>query len=430
MKTVQDRSLRYTIYATQCFGFMGGMLFANGFLLALFDKMGFGNADTLNLLATPQIMALFIIPCAFVADRIGAKKIGFYGLCVSCIGFSFLLSSCFIPSFEKMLVVIGVIVFSVGGVLFGSSWFALLDPLVPSDMRGRFFAYLRISWQTVAIIAGFIIVWVLGLFNESEYALFAYGGILFVAGIGQLIRLFLYLRIPAEQEEQGFIKNTQPKMAFKKAIGQVMALPGYMPYCSYIFLISLCTGACPLLFGLLEKDALGFDANMLVVMGTILQVTSVLGFWIGGRMVDSIGTRPVFLICHFGYAITLALFLTRDIFAVPYEISIGCFTGLFGFFAATVSIAVTSEMMALLPETNKSLATGMVSSFGALGMALSAFFFGKILESDMLARTWQWGSITMTAYDSILITCAVAILLLTVTLSLIPSVIKKAQWVP
>ena len=93
---------------------------------------------------------------------------------------------------------------------------------------------------------------------------------------------------------------------------------------------------------------------------------------------------------------------------------------------------MTSEALALIPVENKSLATGLWFTLYSAGAGLSGILSGQALELGLLSNSWTWQGHQMTHYDGLLLFCVAMILLLTVTLGLIPSFIKKtpASWIP
>ena len=66
------------------------------------------------------------------------------------------------------------------------------------------------------------------------------------------------------------------------------------------------------------------------------------------------------------------------------------------------------------------------------GTGLSGILSGKALELEVFSASWTLLGQNMTNYDVILLIFATMVLLMTVTLGLIPSFIKKtpAQWIP
>ena len=149
-------------------------------------------------------------------------------------------------------------------------------------------------------------------------------------------------------------------------------------------------------------------------------------------MVDKFGTKYVFLGCHFGFGLILFLFLWRDVFPGEVQITVGVLTILFGLVQAASSIAMSSETLVLLPAENKSLATGLWFTLYSGGAGLSGVLSGQALELGLLSDTWSWFGQAMSRYDGLLMLCGSMVLLMTVTLGLIPSVIKKtpAGWIP
>ena len=149
-------------------------------------------------------------------------------------------------------------------------------------------------------------------------------------------------------------------------------------------------------------------------------------------MVDRLGTKYVFLCCHFGFATILFLFLWRALFPGKVQIIVGILTILFGMVQAASSIAMTSETLVLIPVENKSLATGLWFTLYSGGTGLSGVLSGQALELGLLSDSWTWLGQHMSRYDGLLLFCVTMVLLMTVTLGLIPSFIKKtpAGWIP
>ncbi len=169
---------------------------------------------------------------------------------------------------------------------------------------------------------------------------------------------------------------------------------------------------------------------MIVFMGILLLIGSLTGFYVGGKMVDRLGTKYVFPACHFSFSAVLILFQFRQRIPLPEIVTIAGLTAGFGLIQAASGIAVTSELLGILPDRNKSLATSLVLSLQTGAIALSGLPAAKILDSGLLSERWIFFGSTMSRYDSILLGCAVMLLLLTVTLGLIPSIVKSAQWIP
>ncbi|MCH2478050.1 MAG: hypothetical protein MK218_08945, partial [Gammaproteobacteria bacterium] len=77
-------------------------------------------------------------------------------------------------------------------------------------------------------------------------------------------------------------------------------------------------------------------------------------------------------------------------------------------------------------------ATGLWFSLNSVFKGLSGVLSGQALELGLLSDSWTWLGQHMSRYDGLLLFCVTMVLLMTVTLGLIPSFIKKtpAVWIP
>lgn len=407
-----------------CAGIMPQLFFKNGFLLSFLLKIGFKSSDVLILLSLPSlIMFILSVPFAFYADKYGKKKIGILGMILTCLGFILItLAGYFNQHTAFLMIILGIITFSVGfsGVLAG--WFALLSPLVPESIRGSFFGNLRVTWQIFAIACSFIITFIL----ELNASLTMYQLMLAFFTVLLVIQIFLYLKIPEIE------KSDPDETSIAHILSSILIVPGYLPFCAYCFLLMLATGAWPVTLGLLEKNVLLFSDDTIVHMGTLLFIGSLVGFYIGGKMVDKFGTKLVFLVVHFSYFTFLLIVAFRDLVPVSMPVYFSFITFNLGLTQAASSIALTSEMMALAPRENKSVMFSICSSLQFGGAAISGVISGKIIEYGVLSKNWTMMNLKLSNYDTLLLFSAILVFVFIITLGLIPSVVKtrKVQWVP
>ncbi len=423
MNIFKDRNMRI-IALVVCAGIMPQLFFKNGFLLSYLLKLGFQSSDVLILLSVPSlVMFVLSVPFAFYADKYGKKKIGAMGMVLTCIGFSFItLAGYFNQTLAFLFIIIGIITFSVGfsGVL--SGWFALLSPLVPESVRGSFFGNLRVTWQIFAIGCSFVLTYIL----EKNASLTTYQLLLAFFTSLLIVQIFLYLKIPEIE------KDTSKDKAIGKILSSIPQVPGYLPFCAYCFLLMLATGAWPVTLGLLEKNVLLFSDDTIVHMGTMLFVGAMVGFYVGGKMVDKVGTKIVFLVVHFSYFIFLFIIIFRSLVPVSLATYFSFITFTLGLIQAASSIALTSEMMALAPRENKSVTISICSSLQVGGAAISGIVSGKVIEFGILSKTWTFMNLELSDYDTLILSSSVLVFVFIITLGLIPSVVKtkKVQWVP
>lgn len=414
--------MRMAIYA-QSFGALGLCSFTCGIVLVYLTSLGYSSAAIMVLLALPTLAeALLRLPLAYLADQWGKRRLGRIGILCSVAGYAGLWFGG-MPGLEPLrhvFVVGGLIVYGAGLSAFGAGWFALLSPIVPQAVRGRFFGRLRLTWQIVAVL--FAAVAMVVLTRTSPYRDFLM--VLLVINLGLLVRYPFYRRLPELEKPR---PADAPLFVTLRAI---LPINNFASFCCYVFLLMLFTACVPTCFGLIEKQVLHLGDRLVVTYGNLTMVGSILGYWAGGKAVDRWGTKVVFIGCHLLYGLVIAAFMLR--LAVPGLMLywIGLLHAAFGVAYAGSSIAISTEMLALIPPHHKSLSTSLNVMLMQVGAALSGLLSGWLLKLGLFAESWQLGSLPMTRYDAILLCCAGMVILLVVTLGLVPSVIRKAEWYP
>ncbi len=419
----ESRAAMSAAVLLQCVGMLLMLMFMNGVLLLYFSALGFTADRVVFYLSLPRLLQAFaVIPSAYYCASHGKKRIGHLGrLLMGAGGACFVLGGLVSDWQREAFIALGVGLCGVGEAMFASGWFALLDGIVPPAMRGRFFGRLRFWWQSV----GVVVTAVCSMALSERSPMSAFYGVLAVGILGVLMSGALYsLRIPEVEGEAATEGGPMPTLL------RVMRAPGYLPFCAYVFLISAFTAALPAIFGLLERNALGMEDRTVVWLGNAGMLGCVLGFFLGGRAVDRWGTKLVFLAAHFGYALSVGLFLLRDIMTVPLPAYLGALHFAFGVVYAGSTIAISTEMLALFPAENKPLASSVCYTFLQAGAALCGLLGAGLLRSGMLRETWRLGKLLLSAYDGILLIAATMVVLLTVTLGLVPSVIGKSADLP
>lgn len=420
--TAQQRSDMRRAIAAQCFGAHTEVAFDNGIILLYLNALGMSDAQIVLYIAMRWIsQATLQIPAAYLADRFGKKRMGLIGAVLTAAGFVVLAG---VPlaadSARDALVATGVLLGGGGTALFSSGWFALLSAIVPATMRGRFFGRLRFSWMSTAIVFAGVAMWIL----SADSPLWQFQIVMGLIALGAFIRVFVYGPLTEMEEPDA---RGEP---FWRSLGHILQGAHFMPFLAYSFVLFLFTAAGPALFALIEKRAMHLSESMIVGLGATLMMGSLIGFALSGRVIDRLGTKPVFLVCHFGYAGALIVMLMRDLAPVPgVWIALAANVG-FGICFAASSVALSTELLAVIPPRNKSLSTSLWTMLMRGGKALSGGLVSAALGLGVLAERWQWFGQTMTAYDTLLLMLAALVTLMIVTLGLVPSVIGKAGWVP
>lgn len=421
LSPIQRRGIRASIWG-QVVGCLGYLSFSNQLLLLYLTNQSFGSAQIVFLLALPGIVqAIAIIPCALIADRRGKKDMGVWGCAVMAAGFLGISLSGFLEAAWAQPVIAGCIVaYGIGQAMFSAGWFALLSPLVPVEIRGRYFGTMRLSWQLAGIVFGLAC----SFFMTKDSPTFTYQVIFAVVTLGMFARVILFGYIPELEAPQPTSRG------LLASVMDIVRVNNYASFCCYVFLITLVTFSAPSLFALIEKKHLHFGDNAIGWMGNLYMIGSMFGFMAGGWMVDRLGTKPVFLICHFTYGTVLLLFLARNAMPLPPEIFLGGLNGLYGLVWAASTIAVSTEMLALIPPENKSLATALCQALLMAGQALAGSLSAAAINIGIFRDDWQFLGHTMSAYDAQLLLNATLVVILVVALGLVPSVVRKAEWLP
>lgn len=414
------RALRIIILA-QCAGLIGPLLISNGFMLAYVLRLGVPAYRVLFLFALPPLIGMLLtLPFARLADRAGKRRLGGSGLALSIAGFMLFPLAAWMPGTTAGWLTAGILIFAVGSTANAASWFALLSPIVPVEIRGRWFGQMRTAWQTVSILFSIGVAALLR--HHPSTAVFQI--VLLVAGLLIFVRLALYMQIP-ELEPAG-----PPREGFFRTMAGILRCPGYLRFCVYIFLLTFVTGGTALL-GLLQKQVLDFSDSRIVIMGNLAALGTIAGFYAGGRMVDRAGSRPVFLAGHFVFALTMAGILLRGWIPLPAAVSFGVFSFVCGAVQGATGIANTSELLALIPPENKSLSTGFCITLSAAGGTLSGMLSGQLLKTGVLPAQWSFLDQTLSAFDVMIAGFGTLALLMAASLGLVPKIRHlRHQWFP
>lgn len=387
------------------------VIFVNGILLSYLFSFNFSSDTELKLLALPNFLAvIFIVPAALASDRLGKKRIGTAGLICTVTGYILItLAGSLNGIAAKQAIVAGIAVFGIGFTLFASSWLALLFPIIPQNIRGRFFGKVRTSFRAVTLVITLLTSLVLSKYS-ADWILQALMGFFTLM---LLLRLVIYLRLPELEKKRSKQESIKHRLLY------ILRAPKFISYCLYMFTVSLAIGSCPFLFGLLEKDILHFTKSEIIMLGTLLLTGEIGGFYSGGKAVDHLGPRCLLVICQIAITIATLLFIFRESFPFEIMITMGFITMLWGFISAALSIAVVSELLGLIPPDNKSLSTAFATMVLIGGVVLAAMLAAKAIEYSLIP-SWDFLGHTMSVYDTILLVCAATSIFALLLIRIVP----------
>jgi MFS family permease len=417
----QRRGMRAAI-AGQTFGCLAATSFTNGLLLLYLAKQGLGSASALLLLSLPSmIQPPLVLPLAFIADHTGRRRMLLRGAMVGGLGFAVLTAAAsWTGTRAAVCAALGITLYAIGSAQLNATWYSLLSAVVPPTMRGSFFGTLRLTWQLAAL--GFGVACASLLAHDSSLRLLQ--GMFGVIAISLAIRSFLF---------RGIAELDRPEASGARLIDQVTESarsPGYAAFCCYVFLLTLVTANVAALLPLIERESIGFGDRLVLWMGNLLAFGSVVGFFLGGRLVDRVGTKPMFLICHGAFGAIFVGVVARPFVPIPEVIWLGALNAAYGVVMAGSSVAISTEMLALAPPTYRSVSTGLCNCLLLAGAGLAGLLSSAAIKLGVFSEHWTIGSATLSAYDTILLGNGVLVVLLIVTLGLVPSVMRKAEWTP
>jgi len=209
----------------------------------------------------------------------------------------------------------------------------------------------------------------------------------------------MYGRMPEVEKPDPMLPS------LRAAIGNAIRVKSYLPFCAYAFLLALFTGGCPILFGMIEKSFLRLSDGTVMLLANLRLLGSLIGFYIGGKVVERYGTKPMFLSAHFGFGAILFLFLWRDASGGSVVTILALLEALFGILWAASSVAFIVEMYALIPPENKSLTTSMFFTLQGAGTALGGMLPAWAIQLGMFRENWTMAGAPRSDYDALLVIC-------------------------
>ena len=208
------------ILFSSSFGGIGYLSFNNGLLLAYFSNLGIPSSNIIILLSLlPLSQFVFIVPSSYLSDIYGKKFIGSIGLVFCIFGFLLLMNANFFSEYYIIWILgIGIVVFGTGTAMNIGSWFALIHPIIPENIRGRFFGNLRFTWQSVGFIFTLLCIYIL----EWHHTLGMYQAIIGVITFFIALRLIFYQLIPELE------KSSTKKGTFRKSFLKVLQFESHL----------------------------------------------------------------------------------------------------------------------------------------------------------------------------------------------------------
>ncbi len=366
--------MRSAIFA-QCFGMLPHQMLTGGILLLYLNAMGVKPALILLVLnLTPFLSSFLSVPLAWGADCVGIKRFGSWGNFLMIVGTGFVAGGASLrgvaPNLVLPVILIGLVIHMVGSAFFNTGWFSLLSHIVPTEVTGRFFGVLRFSWQLISLLFFALSA----LLFSTRTPLWVYQSVLCLGGLSVACRYLFYKDIPNVPASESTPLN------LIKSIQSAVTLPGFAAYLAYLLLLVCVTGNSQDMLRLSAMRGCGLGDNQILFLTVGSMLGSLAGFKFMGRLIDHLGPRRVFLLCHIGFAVALLLFPARVVFHMP-PLAAGFITSMvLGLISSTLGLTTTAQSFLICRGSQRTIAYALVSATQSMGSGLSGFALAALLS--------------------------------------------------
>lgn len=332
-----------TVFGT----FIGGT-FLVGFALSL----GAEDSHIGVLASLPPLLNLVQIAGSYLVSRVGSAKtvclaaaLGFRAVWLLILLAPWLLLRTEL-GFPILLLLIGIGAASLFASLSGIAWMSWITPLVPEDIRGKFFGHRSMVASAVgmvaALFAGRFIDWWQQLYPEAEVTgfswLFLVGTVFGVAGWVVLSRISDYRPENADTSSGYLLQLREP---FRH--------PGFRKWMGFSVLWSFAVGIGSPFFSVFMITNLGLPFSLIALLGLVSGVTNTLGMRLWGGLLDEIGSKPLLLLCSLGGGAIPILWLlaSPENYWILWPIHV-----LTGIFWSGIGLASSHLLMGTAPRQN------------------------------------------------------------------------------
>ena len=404
-----------------CFGAISSTMISDSAIIILFASM-LGASDMVSLVTTSlgQVaLCLFLLPFSTFINKLGYKRMIIYPSIACFILMTIVAASPWFGGHISKIVFLSALgLFSVSLTMYIAAWFPLLSTVINPARRSHFFGKMRFSWQLVAVIyfliSGLIIgknppVWLLQL-------------VVLISAFGMLGRVWQINKIPDIHTE-----NTDNTLNLRQGINDALSnkpLCGFSVYICSLYLAAFAT--LPLVYIYLRY--LHVADNIVVIISSIALAGSIIGYLLAGRLVDFMGVKRLMLFVHFFFAlINIVLFFISN--AGRWNlILIAALLAIYGFCLACSSVAISSEMIAMVSTTNKTISMAFCGTFFAIGKGGSRLLTSLVLGSGMLATKWNIASMEINHYQTLFLFIGCAVAFVCFMLVLVPAIFPKSNY--
>lgn len=297
-----------------------------------------------------------------------------------------------------------------------AAWFPLLQYIVPSRLRGRYFGAMRQRWQ----VTSFGAVFLAGLFLGSDPSLAIFTFILLPAIVLQFGRVMMYARLPDPPPA----KVAADMGPFLRRLAQPFRDRGFRRFMLYVALISLAQhSALPFVVPYL-KTSLGFPASYTLYSTAVFGMGSVISLVAWGRLADQWGNRAVFLLSLLIGMLAFGLMSVIPAYGdgqrLPAVAMAAVAMLLIGIATAGIGIAHTVRLMRLAPPTDAGLYLNADQAMIGSISGLAALTTGVVLR--FAPPVLVLGPVAISSFRLLFLLVAAGLLVLAVLVRRLPRI--------
>ncbi|MFH0953158.1 MAG: MFS transporter [Verrucomicrobiota bacterium] len=365
--------------------------FFTGFALLL----GANDFQLALLTAIPVLAQVFQIPGAWLVEKTGLRKpiVAWFSVASRTLWFPIALIPFALKSHMVLLFMVLYLLSSIAMHLAVAGWVTWMSALVPSTIRGRYFATRNRINGAVSIVASLAAGFTIDAFNQHGLYYGGYLTLQLIAVAAGLMALRLILRQPDPDS------RPEPVPALLKYVVQPMRDARYrriiISYLYWLFAVSL---ASPFFNAHLIKH-MRWNFKGIALLGVISAVTTILFQRVWGRMVDRFGHKPVLIINALGI-IQLPFYYAFCPWDLRWPIYVNAvFSGLFwaGFGLASFNLVIE-----VLPSSQRTIYVAVLSALNGITSFLASTLSGWI-ASLLVDFRWQFMGLTVINYQLLFI---------------------------
>ena len=413
----ERRRARIYAYFSAYFGCISEVMLDSSAIIILYIGM-LGGGSMLVMLSTSfsGIFGVFLmIPFAALIGRIGAKRAVSTACITGCAGFLLMAAAPLFGPWQKIVVLLGCIIYCAQRSLYGAAWYPMLDVFLRPQDRGRFFGTLRYTYM---IVTG-ILLFLLGKLMGKNPPVLMMQIIIGITGLLLLGRMFCMLHFPEN-------RNRKPEgLDIRRSLMISIRNGPLVCYAVYACLFSIAyTSLVPLTLVYL-KQHIGLPPGTVQIFSTAGIAGSITGFLLYGFLLDKLKIKRMELLAH-----GIILLASFALFLIPQEIPhfiwiIGSVYFMAAFASATFMCNNSSELLALARPGNKPMAMAFLQTYQNIGIAAGRTGTALILGASLLAPAWTFGNLTICHYQTLFLIYGVIAAVLLLLFPMLPAIVPK-----